>query len=189
MNTDTKISSITSYTFLIALLYFLSIPLSHAHSSGYQDHMGMGQMGMGHMGMGHMGMDHMSMGHMGMGLRGMKDRIYHMLDLSSAQRKQLRDINKSMRPQHWALKDQMAEYRDQLYDLYSKEKPDAKAIGAVYKKIFDIQRQMIELRIQANNQKYDVLTKKQREKLKEWRSNWRGDNTERGRGMHRMMHE
>jgi Spy/CpxP family protein refolding chaperone len=94
-----------------------------------------------------------------------------------------------MRAKHWELKDKIAEYKDQLHELYSKEKPDAKTIGNVYRKIFDIQRQFIELHIHTKNKKYDVLTKEQREKLKEWSLGWRGQSTGSGRGMHRMMHE
>jgi Spy/CpxP family protein refolding chaperone len=126
---------------------------------------GMGPMGMGHMGMGYMG----------------------MLDLSNKQRKAMREINRNNRAKRWALRDQMADYSDQLYALYDQDKPDPGKIGAVYKKIFDIRRQLIEERIRQRNQQYDVLTKEQREQMKSWHSRM-DDDDERGMGMmHRMM--
>ncbi|MEJ2143003.1 MAG: Spy/CpxP family protein refolding chaperone [Gammaproteobacteria bacterium] len=130
---------------------------------------------MGRYGMGHMGPGHMGMGYMG------------MLDLSNKQRKAMREINRNNRAKRWALRDQMADYSDQLYALYDQDKPDPGKIGAVYKKIFDIRRQLIEERIRQRNQQYDVLTKEQREQMKSWHSRM-DDDDERGMGMmHRMM--
>ena len=77
-----------------------------------------------------------------------------------------------------------------MYSLYKKDKPNAKKIGGVYKKIFDIKRQQIELGITTKNKAYDVLSKEQKKKLKEWKSSGMVHHQNRGqqgRGMHRMM--
>jgi len=125
---------------------------------------------------------------MGMGMMGIN--YMHMLDLSESQRKSMRSIKKSTRTQQFALHDKLTEYADELYSLYKKDKPNAKKIGGIYKKIFDIKRQKIELGITTKNKAYDVLTKEQKEKLKEWKSSgmgYRQYRGQQGRGMHRMM--
>jgi Spy/CpxP family protein refolding chaperone len=131
--------------------------------------MGTGHMGTGHMGMGHMGTGHMGMGHMGMGHMGMHDYHIYRLDLTESQRKSMRNIRKETRAELIELQDKIAEHSDQLYSLYDQDKPDAKKIGEVYQKIFDLKRQIIELQINIKNQQYDKLTKEQRERLKKFR--------------------
>ena len=77
-----------------------------------------------------------------------------------------------------------------MYYLYKNDNPNSKKIGCIYKKIFDIKRQKIELGITTKNKAYDVLTKEQKEKLKEWKSSgmgYRQYRGQQGRGMHRMM--
>jgi Spy/CpxP family protein refolding chaperone len=165
--------------FLLFLLFLvLLIPLVYAADSGYHRHMGMGSMG------DRMGMNQMEMGHMGMGYND-----FHTLDLSAKQRKTLRDMERNNRAKRWAIKDKIAEYRDQLYTLYKQEKPDPKKIGEVYQKILELRRQLVENRIELRNQQYDVLTKEQKEKLKTWRPRGMGYHRDRDdyhRGMHHM---
>lgn len=210
MNTKTTTPILIFYTLLITLLCSLTISHTYADDSDDQNrygymgygqmgpgymgsgHMGYGRMGSGYMGSGHMGYGRMGTGHMGMGMgMGMMGINYmHMLDLSDSQRKSMRSIQKSTRTQQFALHDKLTEYADELYSLYKKEKPNAKKIGGVYKKIFDIKRQKIELGITTKNKAYDVLTEEQKEKLKEWKSSGMGYRQYRGRqgrGMHRMM--
>ena len=187
---------------LITLLSSLVISITHADDSddkrqygyGYMGHMGSGymgsghMMGYGHMGSGPMGYGRMGIGHMGYGRFGIGTMGMQMLDLSDSQRKSIRDIHKGTRTQQLALHDELAEHADELYSLYKKDKPNAKKIGQVYKKIFDIKRTQIELGITTKNKVYDVLTDKQKKKLKEWKSSERGYPLNRsGRGMRHMM--
>ena len=186
---------------LITLLSSLSMSITHADDSGdkrqygYMDHMGSGymgsghMMGYGHMGSGPMGYGRMGMGHMGYGRFGMGTMGMRMLDLSDSQRKSIRDIHKGTRTQQLALHDELTEHADELYSLYKKDKPNAKKIGNVYKKIFDIKRTQIELGITTKNKVYDVLSSEQKKKLKEWKFSPMGypQNRGGGRGMRHMM--
>ena len=167
----------------------LSLPaLSHQDSMSMKGSGGsMGMMGGGHMGMmgggDHMGMmgnmmgggGHMGMmgnmmgggGHMGMmGMMGMMDK-YKGLDLSDEQKQQMSDIKYKLRKEHWAIMGQMIDQHAALQKAYAGEPPDPAAVGAVYGKIFDLKRQMIEARLKSKNSAKDVLTEEQRAKMKE----------------------
>ncbi|HEX9741448.1 MAG TPA: hypothetical protein VGA17_01495, partial [Nitrospiraceae bacterium] len=114
--------------------------------------MGPGMMGGQGMGPGMMGGQGMGPGMMGgqgmgsgmMGGRGMGPGPMYGLDLNGDQRKQIAGIRSGLRKQHWGLHGQMMDARDELFELYADETPDPKKIGAVYGKIFDLRRQMIE---------------------------------------------
>lgn len=96
------------------------------------------------------------------------------LDLSAAQRKEIADIHNGLRKQHWALRGQIIDAQAELFALYADETPDPKKIGAVYGKIFDLKRQMIESAIDARNRHLAVLTAEQREQLRENLYGWGG---------------
>lgn len=117
--------------------------------------------GMGH-GRGMMG----GMGHMGM--MGSIGPVY-MLDLSEAQRKKIRTIQRELQKERWKVMGKMMDHKNRLEDLFSADKRDAAKIGAVYAKIFDLKRQMIESSIRAGNRQLDVLTAAQRKQLKQLR--------------------
>ncbi|MFC1681695.1 Spy/CpxP family protein refolding chaperone, partial [Pseudomonadota bacterium] len=134
-------------------------------------HMGMmgGTMGGGHMGMmgdmmggGHMGMmgDMMGGGHMGM----MKK--FKMLGLTEEQEIKIDDIQHQLHKQHWAIMGQMIDVKAELRRVHAGDPPDAKAIGAVYGKMFDLKRQMIETTIEAKNNATGVLTEAQAAQMK-----------------------
>ena len=191
MNTKTTTPILKLYLPLITLLFSLTISSANAQDCGYMQsgNMGPGNMGMGNMGPGNMGM--MGMGNMGSGNMGMMRNNYmHMLDLTASQRKSIRDIQKATRTQQFTMHDKLTEYADDLSSLYNEDKPNAKKIGSIYKKIFDLKRQQVELRINTKNKAYDVLTKEQKKKLKEWKSSSMGSGRSQnpqGRGMGRMM--
>ena len=205
MNNQSNTPSLFSYFLTLTFAVFISIPFSYADDDdgrkymgmGYghmgQGHMGYGRMGQGHMGYGRMGQGHMGYGHMGshrMGMMGMGYGFLNSLNLSNEQRTTIRNIHKEMRPQQFALQDKIAELSDELHTLYNEDKPNAKKVGAVYKKIFDLKQQQIELGITIKNKTYDVLNKKQKDKLKELKSSgtdYRSYKGMYGRGMHRMM--
>jgi len=121
--------------------------------SGYG--MGPGMMGMG----GYGGGCGMGPGMMGGGLYG--------LDLSAKQRGQIIKIYSDMHEKHWAMMQAMHQNAAELHKLYAQDPRDPKAIGKVYGQIFDMQRQMIEDGITTQNQVNAILTKEQREQLRE----------------------
>jgi Spy/CpxP family protein refolding chaperone len=134
-----------------------------------------GQDGGGHWGKwGGMGMD--SQGHMTARLR-----MVWSLDLSDEQRSKIRKLQRDLRAKVWAIEDKIEDTSDELMKLYRAEKRDAKKIGAVYDKIFDMRRQKIEAMIEAGNAVEDVLTDKQRKQLKKmrhsprWGAGWDSD--------------
>lgn len=181
MNTKATTPILIFYLLLISLLCGLTIPRANADDSDDKWSYGHGRMDSGPVGMGHMGA-----GHMGM----MGYNYMYMLDLSESQRKSMRNIQKGTRTQQLTLHDKLTEHADELYPLYKEDKQDAKKIGSIYKNIFDIKRQQIELSITRKNKAYDVLTKKQKEQLKEWKSSRMGNRNfrnQQGRGMPHMM--
>lgn len=141
-----------------------------AHPGAGQRH-GMGMMGSG---MGHMGMMtgmRPCMGGMpggGMGHMGMMSVTgdFHMLELDDAQRAEIRKIRSQLRKESLPIMGRVMDEQDKLCDLYAQERRDAKAIGSVYAKIFDMQRQMIEASIEAHNRAREVLTDEQRARAK-----------------------
>jgi Spy/CpxP family protein refolding chaperone len=162
--------------------------------SGMAGHMG----GMGHKGMmgecgmaGHMGgMGHMGMMGMGPGMMGMMDspgmmggmgmgRI-QMLDLTKEQRASMHKLQDQLRRTNWDTMGKIMDESSKLRELFAADKPDAKRIGAVYGNIFNLRRQMIESKIDTHNRVDAVLTKEQRQELKQLK---RGH----GRGGHGMM--
>lgn len=91
-----------------------------------------------------------------------------MLDLTEEQRTRLRDIREEQRRQSWNTMGKIMDETSRLRDLYSADEWDPKAIGAVYGKIFDLKRQMIEASIEAHNRREAILTQEQRDQLSQW---------------------
>ena len=148
----------------------------HHHGMGPMNGMGMmdGTGMMGHHG-DHMG-DHMEhrkeWGHGFMGMEsgymtGRLRRIWN-LDLNDEEKKKIRTIERELRATVWQHKDAIEEISDELFKLYKADPRDAKAIGKVYAKIFDHQRQIIEAQIEAGDKAEAVLTKEQRRTFKHW---------------------
>lgn len=104
----------------------------------------------------------MMMGGGGMGPMG-------MLNLSDEQRAKVRKIEDEQRKKNRDFYGKIEDESVKLRDLYDTDTPDAKKIGAVYDKIFDLKRQAIVSGIEANNKARAVLTKEQREQLKQMR--------------------
>ncbi len=122
----------------------------------------MGDYGMGHGMMGGNGMGPGMMGSYGM----MGAGPMSGLELNRDQRKQMLRIQSELRKQNWALQGEILDAREQLFELYLEDTLDAKKIGAVYAKIFDLRRQMIEAGINAHNRQRTVLTEEQRQQLR-----------------------
>jgi len=186
----TKAGSIL-FIFIITFLSFLSLGTARADNEsygwgmmggGYGGYgMGPGMMGGGYGGYG-MGPGMMGGGYGGYGMGpGMMGGYGGMLNLSEAQRKKIENIQHGMRKSHFALMEQIIAEREKLPELFSSETLDAKKIGAVYGRIFAIQRQMIESGIAMHNQMNSVLTKEQREQIQQWhRGMWGGGYGPRG---------
>lgn len=157
-----------------------STPAASHQTQGQCDSMEMGHMSMmseGHMGMmGHMPM--MGGGHMGMMSR------YKGLGLSDEQQQKINDIQHGLRKKHWEIMGQMIDQQAALQKAYSENRPDPKTVGAVYGKIFDLKRQMIEAALAAKNGVMDALTEEQLAQMKKMHHR----HHEMTSGQHGMMH-
>lgn len=142
-----------------------------AADSEYDCHTGSGMMG-GY-GMGHGMMDYgpgmgpgmMGGGH-GYGMMGRGD--YRGLNLTSDQQTKITQIHRAMRTKQMALMGEMMDAQDKLQDLYDADKQDAAAINKQYKAIEDLRRQMVDNAVDAHNRIDALLTKEQREQLRDW---------------------
>jgi len=105
----------------------------------------------------------MESGHMTARLR----KVWN-LDLTAAQKKKIRAIQKELRATTWSHEDAIEEISDELFEQYKYPQRDAKAIGKIYGKIFDHRRQIIEAQIEAGNKVEGVLTKEQWKSIKSW---------------------
>ncbi|MFQ5994748.1 MAG: Spy/CpxP family protein refolding chaperone [Acidiferrobacterales bacterium] len=154
----------------------ISAAVGHGGSPGYSRGYGMGGPGMmgGHMGPGMAGFGGMydmpmmgpGMGHMG--ATGSLGPVW-MLDLSNAQHSKIHAIRDELRKKKWKIMGEIMDESSKLSELYRADRPDPKKIGAVYAKIFDLRRQMIETTVAARNRQRDVLTDEQRAQLNQWR--------------------
>lgn len=88
------------------------------------------------------------------------------LDLSDEQRSKINKLSDELRHNNWATKGLIMDESAKLRDLYAADKRDPSAIGKEYQKIFDLQRQMIEAMITAQNRIEELLTPDQRAQLK-----------------------
>ncbi len=117
----------------------------------------------GHRGSGH-GDGMMGMGGHGMGMMGMGPM--HMLDLTDAQRGKINALADDKRKKTWQLMGQRMDEQAKLRDLYAAETLDAGKILAVYDRMHRIKREMVAGHIKAHNDMLAVLTREQREQLK-----------------------
>jgi len=105
---------------------------------------------------------------------GMGMTPFSMLDLTEQQRTKINKVQDDLRKKNWNTMGKIMDEKARLRDLYAADKRDSKKIGAVYGRIFDLKRRMIEATITARNQQEAILTKEQRKQLKQWRGNVRG---------------
>jgi Spy/CpxP family protein refolding chaperone len=88
------------------------------------------------------------------------------LDLSDAQSAQVEKIQAETQKKQRVLMRQMWEEQDKLADLYDDDKRDPAAIGKVYSKVSDLQRQAMEMHVEAENKINALLTKEQKSQLR-----------------------
>jgi len=126
-------------------------------------------------------------GMMGGGMMGggmMESPRLHMvmaLNLSDEQRAAINKLGDELRHKNWEREGAIQDEAARLRDLYEADKRDPTAIGAEYKKIFDLKREMIEAMVDTQNRIEALLTPDQLRQLKDMRR-MRG-----GMG-HPMMH-
>lgn len=130
--------------------------------------MGMGMMDGSGMGMG-MGMGMMDGSGMGMGHMGMGPSLWQ-LDLSDKQREQAWQIMREMRDKQWDLMKKAQDSGVDMNKLYSNPTPEPDKIGKAYSNMADLQRQMLENHVEAQNRIYQLLNEEQRKQLQEKRS-------------------
>ena len=82
-----------------------------------------------------------------------------MYNLSPEKRQKLTDIEADFEKTYWATVGKIQSHYGELQKLYATGKPDPKAVGDVYGKIFNLRRQIIEARVKAQNEARDVLSK------------------------------
>jgi len=156
-----------------------SLPL-FSHQSDQSSYRGGMMQNYGHMGMmGHMGGMGM-MGHMrGLDMMGYASPMgmtgrANPLGLSEEQRQATNKLHGELRKKHWEIMGQLIDQHSLLGDAYALDRPDPKAIGAVYGKIFDLRRQMIEAAIDTHNKKMDMLNEEQIGQLKQFQNQMMG---------------
>lgn len=109
----------------------------------------------------------------------------YRLNLTDEQRAKFKAIQRKLKKDLWQLMGKMLDVQAAMEDVWQMEKPDPAKVGAVYKDMFDLQRQGIEARVAAKNKIYDFLTAEQRERFR--RSGHRGYG--KGDGHHRGHHD
>jgi Spy/CpxP family protein refolding chaperone len=130
---------------------------------GWDDSRMMGGMGMGGMPDHRMGWGMMAPGMMGMGIP----------NLTEDQRKQIGKIRQEFRDRQWDLMGKMRAERFKLHDQYDSDQLDPDAIGAQQKKLLAMQQQMVDLSVETQKRIGAVLTKEQKDAMKNWRRHGR----------------
>jgi len=91
------------------------------------------------------------------------------LNLTDEQRQSIDTIMQEQQQTHMQLMSRMMEEGNKLQQLYSQPQWDARAIGEVYDRIFETQRNGIVSMIEARNQIREQLTEEQRQQLQQYR--------------------
>jgi Spy/CpxP family protein refolding chaperone len=129
---------------------------------------GPGMMGSGMTGSGMTGSGMMGPGMMGPGMMS----SYWGVDLTPEQRSKIAQIQNESRKRHWNLMAQMHEEQYKLQELYYSGTSDSAAIGAQQQKVANLQGQMMQSMIEAQNQTEKLLTADQKEKVRSKGRGW-----------------
>lgn len=111
---------------------------------------------------------------MGMMVFGQSGRGVMGLNLTDDQELAVQKLQHKLRRQNWSLKGDILDEQGKLIELYAVDIPDAAVIGKVYDAIFDIKRQMIENRINTENEVQALLTTEQKTQFKSGQMGNRG---------------
>ncbi len=96
------------------------------------------------------------------------------LDLSDAQRTDLRKVTGDFRRANWSTIGNLIDARAKLRDLERAAQPDAKQVGAAYAEVSKLQQTLLEAGVQARGQALAVLTPAQRQQLEQLRKQGHG---------------
>ena len=105
-------------------------------------------------------------------MRGGPGGPFLQLDLTPDQHEKIAGIREDMRRKTWDTVGQLHSEQFKLRHLYAADKPDPNAIADQQKKIDDLRRTMVKARVETANQIQAVLTKEQRERLREFGPRW-----------------
>ena len=126
----------------------------------------MGGYGMGPGMMGGYGMGPGMMGGYGMGPGMMGGYGGRNLGLTDAQQTKLNKIMDETRKTHWAIMGAMMDQMSKLRDLYEAPKRNEAAVEEAYKQFGQLRQQMFDSAVDAHKRMEAVLTKEQRERLR-----------------------
>lgn len=114
------------------------------------------------------GRDHGMMGRGNMGPGMMRGYGYGagpgILDLTEQQQNKIAQIQEEVRKKHWDLMSKMNAEQMKLQQLYYSGTQDPVAMEAQHKKIYQLQREMDESRMDAQGRMDSVLTKEQKDR-------------------------
>lgn len=125
--------------------------------------MGPGMIGHGTMG----GAGTMGSGPGMTGPRGGMPSEFAILELSPDQQSQISQIQQEELQKDLGLRQQIGNEQQKLRQLLLQDKPDPKAVGDEYSKIAQLQRQLIESRVETQNRIEALLTPAQRQQLQQ----------------------
>lgn len=108
---------------------------------------------------------------------------FYGLNLSNDQQKKIAQIEENTRKKNWDLMGKLQEEHVTLQNLLAQERPDPGKVGAEYDRVSGLQKQMMQNGLQARNQIESVLTKEQRDQLRQGWSGGSGVPGYRGPGM------
>jgi len=91
------------------------------------------------------------------------------LDLSDAQRAQVKKITDNLRLSHVATMSKLRDARAKLREIQMAPQPDPKEVGAAYEQVSQLRQDMLEATVQARNEVRSILTPVQRQRFDDWR--------------------
>lgn len=94
-------------------------------------------------------------------------RPFAGVEFSDEQRQRIQKMMEGERQSHQERVKKMRGFQQQLRKLYSADKWDAQAITGLYEKMHAEQRKTIAAMAEARNKVYELMTKKQREQMKQ----------------------
>ncbi len=103
------------------------------------------------------------------------DRVFAELDLSADQQEKIAKAREDMRRSNWDTMGQLHAEQFKLRVLYLADKPDPNAIADQQKKVDELHRAMIKAQVETGNRIQALLTKEQRERLREYAPWWMED--------------
>jgi Spy/CpxP family protein refolding chaperone len=102
-------------------------------------------------------------------------RVFAELDLTPDQQEKIAKVQEDMRRSNWDTIGQLHAEQFKLRGLYLADKPDPDAIADQQKKVDELHRSMIKAQVETGNRIEALLTKEQRERLREYSPWWMQD--------------